>query len=173
MRSFSLGALLLVDMHILYASTPNPCKRYACDLSWVVRVGIGNIMGAASTIKGIGGIEGPYQRYTALTIILRSPSYCAHHRTALTIVLRSPSYCAHHRTALTIILLSSSYCAHHYTALTVILRSPSYCAHHHTALTSILLSSSYCSHHRNTCLYFMICNFFKHCTDRCTRVCTS
>jgi hypothetical protein len=36
---------------------------YACDLSWVVRVGIGNIMGASSTVAGIGGIAGPYELY--------------------------------------------------------------------------------------------------------------
>ena len=37
---------------------------YACDLSWTVRVGIGNVMGAVSMVRGRGGIEGPYQLYS-------------------------------------------------------------------------------------------------------------
>ena len=30
----------------------------------VVRVGIGNLMGAVSTVKGVAGIEGPYEAYS-------------------------------------------------------------------------------------------------------------
>ena len=43
---------------------------YACDMSWAVRVGIGNLMGAASTVHGRDGIEGPYETYAENSVII-------------------------------------------------------------------------------------------------------
>ena len=36
---------------------------YMCDGTWFVAVGGGNIFGAVSTVKGRGGIAGPYETY--------------------------------------------------------------------------------------------------------------
>ena len=36
---------------------------YACDLSWVVRAGLGNIFGAVSSVAGVAGVAGPYLPY--------------------------------------------------------------------------------------------------------------
>jgi len=43
---------------------------YACDLSWCVRSGVGNILGAASTVAGIGGIGGPYASYAGNSVVI-------------------------------------------------------------------------------------------------------
>lgn len=42
--------------HVLYVG-------YMCDGTWMVSAGGGNIFGARSTVKGRGGIEGPYETY--------------------------------------------------------------------------------------------------------------
>ena len=50
---------------------------YACDLSWVVRVGVGNIVGFRSTVAGEeAGIEGPYELYTGNGVVI-GPSAAA------------------------------------------------------------------------------------------------
>ena len=43
---------------------------YSCDLSWCVRSGIANIMGAASTVPGRDGIAGPYVLYAGNGVVI-------------------------------------------------------------------------------------------------------
>jgi len=43
---------------------------YACDLDWVVRVGVGNIRGARSATAGVAGIGGPYVPYAGNGVVI-------------------------------------------------------------------------------------------------------
>jgi hypothetical protein len=43
---------------------------YACDLTWVVRAGIGNLFGVVSTVSGIDGIGGPYIPYEGNAVVI-------------------------------------------------------------------------------------------------------